>query len=116
MAFIRWILSLVIAVVAVLFALGNRDDIPFTWSPLHDPVTLPVFVPVLIALLGGFIAGGFVVWVNAAPIRAERRRQRKQIAKLEEDLRNAETRHIAAAIQAQTIAPQGGLSRDLIGE
>ena len=116
MAFIRWILSLVIAVVAVLFALGNRDDIPFTWSPLHEPVTLPVFVPVLVALLGGFVAGGFVVWVNAAPVRAERRRQRKQISKLEEELRNAETRNITAAIQSQSSGTQGTLPRDLIGE
>lgn len=107
MSFIRWILSLIIAVAAVLFALGNRDDIAFVWSPLHDPVTLPVFVPVLIALLGGFIAGGFVVWVNAAPVRAERRRQRKHIAKLEEDLRDSEARAMAATATYERMGPSG---------
>jgi uncharacterized integral membrane protein len=114
MSFIRWILSLIIAVAAVLFALGNRDDIPFTWSPLHDPVTLPVFVPVLIALLGGFIAGGFVVWVNAAPVRADRRRQRKQIAKLEEELRDSESRALAATTMYDKGGPSGAalLSRE----
>lgn len=109
MSFIRWILSLIIAVAAVLFALGNRDDIPLTWSPLHEPATLPVFVPVLIALLGGFIAGGFVVWANAAPIRADRRRQRKQIAKLEEELKESESRAIAATMHDQAALSGGGL-------
>ena len=114
MSFIRWILSLIIAVAAVLFALGNRDDIPFVWSPLHEPVTLPVFVPVLIALLTGFIAGGFVVWVNAAPVRADRRRQRKQISKLEEDLRESEGRAIAATAPYDRGTP--ALTRDMMRE
>ncbi|MBU0858311.1 MAG: LapA family protein [Alphaproteobacteria bacterium] len=92
MTLLRWFISLIVAVAAVLFALGNRDDVAFVWSPLHDAVTLPVFVPVLAALLVGFMAGGFVVWLNAAPVRAERRKQRKRITKLEADLRESEAR------------------------
>lgn len=86
---------MIVAVAAVLFALGNRDDVAFIWSPFHDPVQLPVFAPVLVAMLAGFMAGGFFVWVNGAPVRAERRRARKQIAKLEEELREAEARAAA---------------------
>ena len=88
----RWIFSLVVAVAAVLFALGNRADVVFVWSPLHDPVTLPVFVPVLAALLAGFVLGGITVWLNGHAVRAAHRRQRKDIARLEEELRDAVAR------------------------
>jgi uncharacterized integral membrane protein len=110
MAFLRWILSLVIALAAVLFALANRDDVSFVWSPFHESVQLPVFVPVLIALLVGFMAGGFVVWVNAAPVRAERRKQRRVITKLEEELRDSEAR--AAAPVATAIVPASSMLRE----
>jgi uncharacterized integral membrane protein len=89
---IRWIISLVVAVAAVLFALGNRADVSFVWSPFHDPVTLPLFLPVLAALIVGFIAGGTLVWLNAHPVRAARRRQRKEIEKLKLQVKEAEAR------------------------
>lgn len=90
MNLLRWVLSLVLTVAAVLFALGNRDDIAFTWSPVHDAVQMPVFAPVLMALLAGFLMGGLFVWIGGSAVRRERRRQRKEIARLQTQLREAE--------------------------
>lgn len=101
MALFRWTISIIVAVASVLFALGNRDMIALRWSPLHDTVALPVFAPVLLALLAGFLLGGLFVWLNALPVRVERRRQRKQIDRLQDRLRDAEDR----ASQSEQGAP-----------
>lgn len=91
-ALLRWILSALIAFAALLFALANRDDIAVVWSPVHDAVSVPVFLPVLCGLLAGFVCGGLFVWLSAAPLRRERRQQRREITKLEKNLRESEAR------------------------
>lgn len=85
-AIIRWIVSLLVAVAAILFAVANREAASVVWSPLHAPVELPLFVWVLGGTLIGFVLGGFMVWLNGAAVRRERRRQRKIIRTLEKEL------------------------------
>lgn len=86
MKLVRSFISLVVAALAILFALGNRNAVSVTYSPIHDPVTMPVFVLALSAVVIGFVAGGIIVWLNEASIRADRRQQRKIIRVLEEKL------------------------------
>lgn len=92
MSLVRWILSLIVAVVAVLFALGNRADVALTWRPFHEADTVPLFLPVLAGMIFGFVAGGLLVWLNGHPVRVARRRQRKEIDKLQLQLKEAEAR------------------------
>lgn len=89
-ALLRWFFSLLVALAAVLFALGNRTSAEFLFSPFHNALTLPLFVPVLAGVAVGFMLGGALVWLNGAEGRAARRRQRRQIAQLEDRLREAE--------------------------
>lgn len=86
MKLLRSFISLFIAALAILFALGNRGAVSVTYSPVHDPVTMPVFVLALSGVVIGFIVGGIIVWLNEASIRADRRKQRKIIRVLEEKL------------------------------
>ncbi len=86
---IRWIAGLIMTAAVVLFALGNREPVMLGWSPLAEPAQMPLFLPVLIALAAGFLAGGFSVWLNGAHARAEQRRQRKLIRELEKQVEDA---------------------------
>lgn len=77
--------------VAILFWVGfsNRGAVDFVWSPLSEPLTLPVAAVVLVATIAGFFWGGLIVWINEGPARRERRLQKKDIARLEKELNQA---------------------------
>lgn len=85
-ALLRLIVSILVTVSAVLFALANRDPVPLIWSPFHEPLMIPACLLGLGGILIGFILGGFMVWLNGAAVRRDRRRQRKTIQKLEEQI------------------------------
>lgn len=87
---LRSLFSILFAAAAILFALGNLEMTRLTWSPVNEPMALPVFVIGLGGVLVGFVAGGFTVWLNGATVRKERRQQRKTIRELEARLDNAE--------------------------
>ena len=83
---LRWILSCVLGVSVIAFSLANRGQIELIWSPVHAPVSLPLFLPVLIGMTAGFLFGGFMVWLNGATVRSERRSQKKIIRDLEKQV------------------------------
>ena len=82
-AVLRWIFACALTVAVIAFALANRVPVDMIWSPVHAPVSLPFFLPVLIGASIGFLSGGFMVWLNAATSRREQRRQKKTIRALE---------------------------------
>lgn len=85
-SFLRWALSVIIMVSVILFTFANQDMVSVTYSPFHDPVQVFSFVVALGALALGFVLGGAMVWLNSAQIRRERRKQRKEISRLEKEI------------------------------
>lgn len=86
MAFLRWIAGFLIAIAIAGWAAFNRTPVEMIWSPVHDPVSMPLYLVGLAALAAGFIFGGAVVWINSAPLRREKRRQGKEIRILEKEI------------------------------
>ncbi len=86
MGFLRWLIGLVITIVIASFAAMNTEVVSFTFSPVHDPVSIPVYMVILSTLAFGFLFGGIVVWLNAAPVRKAKRKQKKEIKLLEKEL------------------------------
>jgi uncharacterized integral membrane protein len=85
-ALIRGLISIIVTAAAILFALTNRQPVNLTWSPVNDPLSLPLFVIGLGALGIGFIAGALLMWTRAIGWKFQLRRQRRQIEALEKDL------------------------------
>ncbi len=83
MSLIRWILGTLFALAAVLFAVGNLRGVSIVWSPVHPALEMPVSVFGLGMMALGFVLGGALVWINAQPLRSERRAQKKRIRDLE---------------------------------
>ncbi len=87
MFIIRWIIGILLTIVAAVFAVLNRYDVDVYWNPIGDEsISLPVYVLVLGAMAAGFIIGGFIVWLNSSPIRSERRKQKKEIKALKAEI------------------------------
>jgi len=95
-AFIRGIIGFVFTILIAGFAAMNRESISVIWNPVDDAfVTVPLYLVILLSLAFGFICGGFVVWVNGAKVRRERRKQRREIKMLEKEVaRLKEDKHM----------------------
>ncbi len=85
-SFFRWGFSIILTVLVILFAVANRGLVDVVWSPVHTAVAVPVFLLVLGGAVAGFLSGGLSVWLNAAELRQERRKQRSSIRKLEKQV------------------------------
>lgn len=91
MSFIRWIIGFVVAVALSAFAVYNRHSVDIVWSPVHEPAQLPLYLVVLGLTAFGFVLGGSIVWVSAAPTRRLKRQQKREIKNLEKKLESAAT-------------------------
>lgn len=86
MALLRWVLAVPVIVICIFLALANREDIQFTYSPIHDPIEIPLSFTVLSALALGFVFGTVISWLSMGHLRKERRKQKKAIKQLQKDL------------------------------
>lgn len=84
--FFRFTVFIIVASAAIYFAVLNRADTPFIWSPLEAPLTLPVFLIGLGGVGIGFIMGALYVWFNTGKLRTEKRALKKELNNLKKDL------------------------------
>lgn len=93
MGFIRAIFGFIIAIGLMVFAVANRQSIPLNYSPLHEPLELPLYMLTLGFMATGFILGAILMWMNAAPTRRIKRQQRKTIKTLEKEIAALESQN-----------------------
>ena len=83
MRFIGFLLiTLPIAVVAVSFAVSNRDRIALELWPLPGDMELPVYLMVLVPLVVGFLIGGLVAWLSGGKHRHLARSRKDKLDEL----------------------------------
>lgn len=85
-SFFRFLIFILITAFCVFFAIENQDAVNIAFSPLHDNVELPSFIPALSGLGAGFLAGALLGWLNLLPKKLEIYRLKKQIIKLEKQV------------------------------
>lgn len=85
-AFFRALIFFCIAVAAILFALGNRQTVFLTWSPFHDPASLPLFAIGLGGALLGLVFGALLMWLQSVRLHMRLHRERQHIKNLEKEL------------------------------
>lgn len=87
MTLLRSLIGFVIALAAAAFAIANRQSVDVVYSPIHDPITLPLYLIVLGLTALGFILGGIFVWISMGTLRKTKRQQKKLIKTLEKELK-----------------------------
>ncbi len=85
MKLVHWLVTLPVAIIAVLFAISNLDAVPVGIWPLA-PIDLPLYLVVLGALVLGFLGGQLVAWVNGRHWRREARKRQRRIEALEREM------------------------------
>ena len=99
--YLSWIVTLPLALVVISFAVSNRDPAVLTLWPLPFELEMPVFLPVLCALVVGFIAGGFVAWWSGGRYRRLARRQNSRLKRLSAEAETLRARE-AEATETET--------------
>ena len=85
--FLSWIAMIVVGLTVILFSISNRSLISLDLWPLPVPeITVPQYVPVLIAALAGFFGGAIVVWFSSGKVRQKARTATKKASGLEKNL------------------------------
>jgi uncharacterized integral membrane protein len=103
MRIVRWSITVVVAVLLVIFAVSNRQAVEVTFWPFPVAIASPLSLVVLGAVVLAFLVGQFVAWLGAQRWRHEARAKQRRIGALEREL---------AATQAQLTPrddPAGGI-------
>lgn len=100
MALLRWIFSIPLIVVSVYLAISNKDNIAFTYSPIHEPIEFPLYFLILASIAVGFFFGSITTWLAGGKVRKEKRALKKSVKSLEKEL---DTVHKKAAIKDAAI-------------
>ncbi len=94
-----WIVMIPVAAVVVAFAVSNRQPIGLDLWPLPYQIEAPVYLVVLLAMLAGFLVGGFVAWTSSL------RRRRRAVARVKARAEEEKTQAVAEAGTAVATAP-----------
>jgi len=86
MRFLTHIVTLAIAVIVVWFAIANRHVVDLTFDPLPLSLSLPFYLPVLVAVLLGLVAGGVISWRTGRTRRARLRAAERERDELQRNL------------------------------
>lgn len=91
MRVIAWLIGLPVAVLAIVFAVVNRELVTVDLWPLPWTIDLPLFLMVLGALGLGLAIGGVIGWLSAGRARSRARAETRRADRLDTRVRALET-------------------------
>ncbi len=65
----RWIITLPLALILVIFAINNRNIIELSLWPFYYTIHWPLYVFLYISLIVGFLLGAFLIWVSGIQVK-----------------------------------------------
>jgi lipopolysaccharide assembly protein A len=95
---LRWLITVPVAIIVVVFAVNNRGDAGVSLWPLDLIIAWPLFVFVFIGIGVGFALGAALMWLTAAPTRRRARERASRIRELERAAANADRTMVPAPV------------------
>jgi len=109
---VYWLVTLVVAVIVVIFAISNRDMVTVAFWPLPVLFEMRLCLLVIAAAIVGFLFGEMVAWISGRRWRREARRRGRRVDALERELAATQSQLSAQTPAAGAgIPPGGGLAR-----
>ncbi len=90
------ILGLILALVAVAFAISNRHPVSLTLWPLPGSVAVPAYLAILVPLAVGLVAGAMILWTAGLGARLRARREKARADSLARQIDAAKNTATAA--------------------
>jgi uncharacterized integral membrane protein len=92
------IVSLIICVPVVLFALSNTEPVRLALWPTDYAIEAPLSVEILVAMAIAFVLGALLVWLSVLTQRRRARRAERMVRLLEAQLQELKVRTGATAL------------------
>ncbi|WP_073957096.1 lipopolysaccharide assembly protein LapA domain-containing protein [Thalassospira sp. TSL5-1] len=105
MRVLYWIIAIPLTIVITVFAVANRQATTLSLWPLPFEMDLPLFVPVLGALLLGLLIGLLFEWLLTGKHRRANRKMESELSRLRRE-KEAAREQERAAIASQKQAGQ----------
>lgn len=83
--FFKYLLKIPTFIFCVAFVVLNMQDTTLYYSPLANPVTMPLWLLGIILFSLGFMIGGLLVWLNHWPLKRELKQAQKERTKIEKE-------------------------------
>ena len=64
LALLRWLIGFGFAACVLTFAVLNRESVTLTYTPIHDPLEMPMYAMGLGLLALGYIFGALTIWIS----------------------------------------------------
>ncbi|MBI2256308.1 MAG: LapA family protein [Proteobacteria bacterium] len=84
-----WIVTVPIALLVILFALMNRQEVSLSLWPFPWDVTAPLFLFTLGAVVFGFFFGALATWLSGRTTRQKLRATGRALAETRDELAHA---------------------------
>jgi len=88
--FFKYLLKIPTFTFCVAFVVLNMQDTTLYYSPLSNPVTMPLWLLGITLFSLGFVIGGLLVWLNHWPLKRELKQVQKELIKAEKENKEAE--------------------------
>tara|TARA_A100001037_G_C14931183_1_gene536115 strand:- start:274 stop:597 length:324 start_codon:yes stop_codon:yes gene_type:complete len=88
---LRWLITVPIAIIVVVFAVNNRGPANVDLWPFDLVIAWPMFVYVFIGAGIGFVVGATLSWISGSAGRKTSRERMARIRELERASQQAET-------------------------
>ena len=92
MKLLYWLIAAPLMVLAVLFAVSNRESVDLALWPLPWVIEAPVYAIALGALALGVVVGAFVAWVGGGRARGRARSAERKFHEQQRDVEALEKR------------------------
>jgi uncharacterized integral membrane protein len=80
--FLGWVIGVVAAIIAIVFAVHNHQILTLDLWPVPFALTAPLFALVLASVLAGLLLGWLFAWIGAGRWRRLARQRGRDIASL----------------------------------
>ncbi len=90
--YLSLIVTIPLGIIVISFAVSNRDLVALRLWPLPFEVEMQLFLPVLGALLVGFVTGGTIAWWSGGRTRRLARRQSSRLKSLTAEVKTLRSR------------------------
>jgi len=99
---LSWLISVPLMVIAVVFAVANRQSAQVNLWPFDIQLQAPLFLVVLLSIFVGFILGGIATWLAATRKRRRAKGERARLRNLEHEVENLQRAQQRPALPASS--------------
>ncbi len=99
-----WIVTVPIALLVILFALMNRQEVVLSLWPLPYEKPLPLFFLTLLSVVIGFFIGALATWLSGGTTRQKLRAANRALAESRDELAILKRQHITKDTPAKDVA------------